>query len=163
MSNLGLVQAMQSVGIEVVQTAVGDRYVLEAMLAGGYRLGGEQSGHVVMPAYATTGDGLLTALHVMARMASTGRTLADLAGAVRRLPQVLINVQVGDRMLGASAAAVLDAVKEVEAELGGTGRVLLRPSGTEPLVRVMVEAGTPDTAREAAERIAATVRTASPS
>jgi len=115
-----------------------------------------------MPAYATTGDGLLTALHLMARMAETGRSLADLASAVRRLPQVLINVQVGDRRVGATAAPVLDAVKEVEAELGGTGRVLLRPSGTEPLVRVMVEAGTHETAQDAAERIAATVRSASP-
>jgi len=162
MSNLGLRIAMKQSGIKLIEAKVGDRYVLEELNAGGLALGGEQSGHIVMPAYATTGDGLLTALHLMARMATTGRSLADLATAVRRLPQVLINVQVGDRMVGSTAAPVLDAVKEVEAELGGTGRVLLRPSGTEPLVRVMVEAGTHETAQDAAERIAATVRTASP-
>jgi phosphoglucosamine mutase len=162
MSNLGLKLAMADAGIRLIETKVGDRYVLEELRARNLALGGEQSGHVVMPEYATTGDGLLTALHVMARMAATGRSLADLAGAVRRLPQVLINVQVGDRAAGASAPQVLDAVKGVEAELGGTGRVLLRPSGTEPLVRVMVEAGTQDTARDAAERIAAIVREASP-
>jgi phosphoglucosamine mutase len=162
MSNLGLKLAMADAGIRLLETKVGDRYVLEELRARKLALGGEQSGHIVMPAYATTGDGLLTALHLMARMATTGRSLADLATAVRRLPQVLINVQVGDRMVGSTAAPVLDAVKEVEAELGGTGRVLLRPSGTEPLVRVMVEAGTHETAQDAAERIAATVRTASP-
>jgi phosphoglucosamine mutase len=162
MSNLGLKLAMADAGIRLLETKVGDRYVLEELRARKLALGGEQSGHVVMPAYATTGDGLLTALHVMARMAATGRSLADLAGAVRRLPQVLINVHVGDRVVGSSAAQVLDTVKEVEAELGGTGRVLLRPSGTELLVRVMVEAGTQETARDAAERIAGTVRTASP-
>src|SRR5690348_750480 len=162
MSNLGLKLAMADAGIRLLETKVGDRYVLEELRARKLALGGEQSGHIVMPAYATTGDGLLTALHLMARMAATGRSLADLAAAVRRLPQVLINVQVGDQRVGATAAPVLDAVKEVEAELGGTGRLLLRPSGTEPLVRVMVEAGTHETAQDAAERIAAVVRTASP-
>jgi phosphoglucosamine mutase len=163
MSNLGLKLAMADAGIRLLETRVGDRYVLEELRGRKLALGGEQSGHIVMPAYATTGDGLLTALHLMARIAATGRSLADLAGAVRRLPQVLINVRVGDRAIGASAPQVLDAVKGVEAELGGTGRVLLRPSGTEPLVRVMVEAGTQDSAREAAERIAEVVKAASPS
>jgi phosphoglucosamine mutase len=162
MSNLGLKLAMADAGIRLLETKVGDRYVLEELRSRRLALGGEQSGHVVMPAYATTGDGLLTALHVMARMAATGSSLAELAAVVRRLPQVLINVRVADRAAGASAPQVLDAVKSVEAELGGTGRVLLRPSGTEPLVRVMVEAGTEDTAHEAAERIAALVRAASP-
>ena len=162
MSNLGLKIAMADAGIRLLETKVGDRYVLEELRASGYSLGGEQSGHIVMPAYATTGDGALTALHLMARMASTGRSLADLASVVRRLPQVLINVRVGDRVAGASAPQVLDAAKGVEAELGGTGRVLLRPSGTEQLVRVMVEAATQEIAQDAAERIAVTVRAASP-
>ncbi|HLL66101.1 MAG TPA: phosphoglucosamine mutase [Micromonosporaceae bacterium] len=162
MSNLGLRLAMTEAGIRMIETKVGDRYVLEELRAGGYALGGEQSGHVVMPAYATTGDGLLTALHLMARMVATGRSLRDLASVVHRLPQTLINVRVGDRTVGASAVPVLDLVKGIEAELGGTGRVLLRPSGTEPLVRVMVEAATVELARDAAERIAAAVRAASP-
>ncbi|WP_203898264.1 phosphoglucosamine mutase [Virgisporangium aliadipatigenens] len=162
MSNLGLRLAMSAAGIRLVETRVGDRYVLDELRANGFALGGEQSGHVVLPAHATTGDGVLTALLLMARVAQTGRTLADLASVVQRLPQVLINVTVGDRAKGASAPEVLDAVKGVEAELGGTGRVLLRPSGTEPLVRVMVEAATEETARDAAERIAAVVRVASP-
>ena len=162
MSNLGLKLAMADAGIRLVETKVGDRYVLEELRTRNYALGGEQRGHIVMPAYATTGDGLLTALQLMSRIAATGRPLADLAAVVRRLPQVLINVPVGDRVVGASAPQVLDAVKGVEAELGGAGRVLLRPSGTEPLVRVMVEAGTEPTAADAAERIAAAVRSASP-
>jgi len=162
MSNLGLKLAMADAGIRFIETRVGDRYVLEELRGKGLALGGEQSGHIVFPAHATTGDGLLTALRLMARMAQTGQSLAELASVVHRLPQVLLNVAVGDRALGASAAEVTDAVKSVEAELGGTGRVLLRPSGTEPLVRVMVEASTVDIARVAAERIAAAVRTASP-
>ncbi len=125
-------------------------------------LGGEQSGHIVIAAHATTGDGVLTGLHLMARMAATGRPLAELASVVTKLPQVLINVPVGDRAVGAEAPAVLAAVAAVEAELGQTGRVLLRPSGTEPLVRVMVEAATDEEARTAAERIAAEVGKASP-
>jgi phosphoglucosamine mutase len=162
MSNLGLRLAMAEAGIRLVETKVGDRYVLEELRSSGLALGGEQSGHVVLPAFATTGDGILTALRVMARMAATGRSLADLGAVVRRLPQVLINVPVADRTAGAATAAVLDAVGEVEDELGETGRVLLRASGTEPLVRVMVEASTVDIARAAAERIADVVRKVSP-
>jgi phosphoglucosamine mutase len=162
MSNLGLRLAMTAAGINMIETQVGDRYVLEELRAHGLALGGEQSGHVVLPTHATTGDGVLTALLLMARMADTGRSLADLASVVHRLPQVLINVVVADRAAGSTAPVVLDAVKEVEAELGGTGRVLLRPSGTEPLVRVMVEAATEEDARSAAERIAEVVRTVSP-
>ncbi len=157
MSNLGLKIAMASEGIKLVETRVGDRYVLEALAAGDYSIGGEQSGHVVMPRYATTGDGILTALHVMARMAATGRSLADLASVVTKLPQVLINVVVKDRTAGASAPSVIAAVDQASAELGATGRVLLRPSGTEPLVRVMVEAETLALATSVAERIAAVV------
>ncbi len=162
MSNLGLRLAMAREGIRLIETKVGDRYVLEELRASALALGGEQSGHIVMPAYATTGDGVLTGLHMMSRMAATGRSLADLASVITKLPQVLVNVPVGDRAAGASAAPVLAAAAEAEAELGETGRVLLRPSGTEPLVRVMVEAATVDTARAVAERIAAVVREASP-
>jgi phosphoglucosamine mutase len=162
MSNLGLRIAMKQSGIRLIETKVGDRYVLEELSAGGLALGGEQSGHIVMPAFATTGDGVLTGLHLMAQLAATGKSLADLAAVVHKLPQVLINVRVGDREAGAAAPAVASAVKAAEEELGETGRVLLRPSGTEALVRVMVEAGTEEQARSVAERIAAEVRTASP-
>jgi phosphoglucosamine mutase len=155
MSNLGLVQAMATAGIDVVRTAVGDRYVLEAMLAGGHRLGGEQSGHVVMLDHATTGDGLLTALQVMDRVARTGRPVAELASAVTLLPQVLVNVPAArDR---AHADDVLAAVAEEGARLGDAGRVLLRPSGTEALVRVMVEAPSQQQAEQVAGRLAAVV------
>ncbi|MBX6355292.1 MAG: phosphoglucosamine mutase [Micromonosporaceae bacterium] len=162
MSNLGLKLAMREAGIRLVETKVGDRYVLEELRARGLALGGEQSGHIVMPAHATTGDGLLTGLHLMARLASTGRSLAELASVVTKLPQVMINVPVADRDAGAGAPEVLAAVSAAEAELGETGRVLLRPSGTEPLVRVMVEAATVDVARSVAETIADKVRAASP-
>jgi phosphoglucosamine mutase len=159
MSNLGFVNAMKSHGIGVRQTKVGDRYVLEAMNAVGYTLGGEQSGHVIMRHHATTGDGLLTALHVLARMAETERGLAELAGVMTRLPQVLVNVDGVDKSRTDEDHLVAAAVAEAEAELGETGRILLRPSGTEPLVRVMVEAGTSEQARTVAERLAAVVRT----
>ncbi len=159
MSNLGFRLAMQEAGVKVIDTAVGDRYVLEAMRAGGYALGGEQSGHVVMLEHATTGDGLLTGLHLLARIAATGRSLADLATVMTRLPQVLINVKGVDRTAVASNAELGAAVAAAEAELGTTGRVLLRPSGTEPVVRVMVEAASEETARIVGERLADAVRT----
>jgi phosphoglucosamine mutase len=157
MSNLGLHLAMREHGLNLLTTAVGDRYVLEELRAGGFSLGGEQSGHVVLPNYATTGDGLLTALRVMARVSASGRSLADLAGVMSRLPQVLVNVKVADKAAVASSASVSEAVAAVESELGETGRVLLRPSGTEQLVRVMVEAPTHDTAETAAQRLATVV------
>lgn len=157
MSNLGLTLAMRAAGIELVTTGVGDRYVLEALRDQGLALGGEQSGHVVMPAHATTGDGLLTALHLMARMASTERSLAELASAITRLPQVLVNVRVKDKAAVAKAESVATVVAEAEAELGETGRVLLRPSGTERLVRVMVEAASQEDAEAVAHRIAKVV------
>jgi phosphoglucosamine mutase len=157
MSNLGFHHAMRDAGIGVVTTAVGDRYVLEALRAKDLSLGGEQSGHVVFTSAATTGDGLLTALHVMARMVETGRSLGALASVVRRLPQVLVNVQVADRDAIACSASVKAAVAEAEAELGDDGRVLLRPSGTEQLVRVMVEAPTQQQADTIAGRLAAVV------
>ena len=155
MSNLGLALAMERAGITLVRTAVGDRYVLEAMLEHGYRLGGEQSGHVVLLDHATTGDGVLTALQVMDRMVRTGRSLRELADVVTLFPQVLLNVRA--ERSRATAADVLTAVAAEEAELGSTGRVLLRPSGTEPLVRVMVEAPTADAAEACAQRLAAVV------
>ncbi|MDQ3761948.1 MAG: phosphoglucosamine mutase [Actinomycetota bacterium] len=161
MSNLGLHLAMREHGVVVKTTAVGDRYVLEALTAGGFSLGGEQSGHVVLPRYATTGDGLLTALRLMDRMATSGRSLADLAGVLTRLPQVLINVPVADKTAVATAPAVADAIAAAEAELGVAGRVLLRPSGTEQLVRVMVEAPTESAATIIAQRIATVVAAAS--
>jgi len=160
MSNLGFVQALRAAGLTVVQAAVGDRYVLEAMRAGGFTLGGEQSGHVIMSDYATTGDGVLTALHVAAQMATTGKKLADLAAVMTRLPQVLINVPDVDKSRTGSDVAVLAAVVEAEAQLADTGRVLLRPSGTDPLVRLMVEAASHDQAIEVAERLAAVVSSA---
>jgi phosphoglucosamine mutase len=157
MSNLGLHHAMRNAGVRVVQTAVGDRYVLEAMRAGGYSVGGEQSGHVILSDHATTGDGLLTALQVMARMKRTGRSLRDLAAPVERLPQVLVNVPGVDKDR-TDDAELLAAVAAEEAVLGDSGRVLLRASGTEPLVRVMVEAPTQDGAQQVADRLAGVVR-----
>jgi phosphoglucosamine mutase len=157
MSNLGFRQAMAEHGIAVEETAVGDRYVLERMVARGLSLGGEQSGHTILRDLAPTGDGVLTGLHLLARMAATGRPLADLAAVMRRLPQALVNVRVADKQAAVEISRELAAV--VEAELRGQGRVLVRPSGTEPLLRVMVEAPTQQEAQEAAERIAAAVRT----
>jgi phosphoglucosamine mutase len=157
MSNLGLKIAMRDAGIGLIETKVGDRYVLEAMREGGYSLGGEQSGHIVMPAFGTTGDGILTGLLLMSRMARTGLPLAELAEPMQTMPQVLINVEVADKATAAMAPAVLNAVREAEAQLGETGRILLRPSGTEQIVRVMVEASDEDTARQVAHRVAKSV------
>ncbi|WP_136585882.1 phosphoglucosamine mutase [Microbacterium hydrothermale] len=157
MSNLGLHRAMQEHGIRVLQTGVGDRYVLEAMNEGGYSLGGEQSGHVIMSEFATTGDGLLTGLHLVAEMARQGKTLAELASIMTVYPQVLVNVRGVDRD-GVSDEGVQAAVAASTAELGDSGRVLLRASGTEPLVRVMVEAASEDVARAHADRLSEVVR-----
>ncbi|TQL03403.1 phosphoglucosamine mutase [Cellulomonas sp. SLBN-39] len=157
MSNLGLRLAMQAAGIATVETAVGDRYVLEAMRAGGYGLGGEQSGHIILAEHATTGDGVLTALQLASRVAATGRPLGELADVVRRLPQTLVNVPGVDRGR-TDDHVLLDAVRSAEKELGETGRVLLRPSGTEPLVRVMVEAATQTEADRVAHELAEVVR-----
>ena len=155
MSNLGFVNALTGRGLEVLQTAVGDRYVLEAMRAGSHALGGEQSGHTVLLDHATTGDGLLTGVSVLGRMAETGSSLAQLAAVMTRLPQVLVNVRAPRER--AVAADVLAAVALEQALLGQTGRVLLRPSGTEALVRVMVEAESAERASETADRLAAVV------
>jgi phosphoglucosamine mutase len=157
MSNLGFHQAMRRAEIDVITTAVGDRYVLEELRGRGLPLGGEQSGHVIFADDASTGDGLLTALNVMASMAESGSTLAALASVVRRLPQVLINVVVADRDAVAGSPTVRAAVAAAEQTLGDDGRVLLRPSGTEPLVRVMVEADTHQLAQQLAGQVAEVV------
>lgn len=156
MSNLGLHLAMRSAGITVRTTGVGDRYVVEELRAGDYSLGGEQSGHIVMPALGSTGDGIVTGLRLMTRMAQTGSSLAELASAMQTLPQVLINVTVADKDI-AAAPAVQTAVGQAEAELGDTGRILLRPSGTEPMIRVMVEAPEKEIAQRVATRVAEAV------
>ncbi|MEV6191814.1 phosphoglucosamine mutase [Streptomyces sp. NPDC051920] len=160
MSNLGFKLAMEREGVALVQTAVGDRYVLEEMKQHGYALGGEQSGHVIVLDHATTGDGTLTGLFLAARVAQTGRTLQDLASVMERLPQVLVNVPDVDRTRVNTSAELAAAVADAEQELGTTGRVLLRPSGTEPLVRVMVEAADIEHARSVAARLADVVKSA---
>jgi len=157
MSNLGLHRAMRAAGIAIIESAVGDRYVLEAMREGGYTLGGEQSGHVILSDYATTGDGVLTALVLAAQVAANG-SLAKLAAGIETLPQVLVNVPDCDRSRVHTDRVLGEAVAKARAELGDGGRVLLRPSGTEPLVRVMVEATTAEDARRHADSLAAVVR-----
>lgn len=157
MSNLGLKLAMKEHGITVRETKVGDRYVLADLNAGDFSLGGEQSGHVVIPEYGTTGDGTLTGLQLMARMAQTGKSLAELASVMTVLPQILINVPVADKSRISDDPRVKEAVAEAREELGEGGRVLLRPSGTEELYRVMVEAQDSPTARRIAGRLAAVV------
>jgi len=158
MSNLGLLQAMRREGIEVVQTAVGDRYVLEEMRAGQYSLGGEQSGHVIMLDHCTTGDGVLTGLMLAARVAETGQTLAELATVMTRMPQVLKNVKGVDKSRVETDEGVQEAVAREAAALGDAGRVLLRKSGTEPVVRVMVEAETAERAEVVTDRLVGVVR-----
>jgi phosphoglucosamine mutase len=158
MSNLGMLQAMDREGVVVRQTGVGDRYVLEDMKAGGYSLGGEQSGHVIFLDHGTTGDGVLTGLMLASRVAQTGRTLADLAAVMTRLPQVLVNVKDVDKDGVEGNAPLQAAVAEAERELHGAGRVLLRKSGTEPLVRVMVEAADQEQAQAVANRLADVVK-----
>jgi phosphoglucosamine mutase len=160
MSNLGFKLAMEGAGLNLVQTAVGDRYVLESMKENGYALGGEQSGHVIVLDHATTGDGTLTGLMLAARVAATGTSLADLAGVMERLPQILINVKDVDKSRVNTSGELAAAVTDAERELGSTGRVLLRPSGTEPLVRVMVEAADIEQARAVAQRLADVVKSA---
>jgi len=159
MSNLGFMHAMAESGIEVVTTAVGDRYVLEAMLQSDFNLGGEQSGHVIMRDHANTGDGLLTALQLLAEVKRSGQTLQELSRVMVRFPQVLINVKNVAKERLTSSTAIADAVKAAEAELGSNGRVLLRASGTEPLVRVMVEAQSDAVAQSVATKLAQVVET----
>lgn len=158
MSNLGLKLAMADNGIDVVQTGVGDRYVLEAINEHGYTLGGEQSGHVIMSDYATTGDGILTGLHLAAEVVRTGKTLQELSTCMQVYPQVLVNVRGVDRTRVAGDELLGQAIFQAEEALGGQGRVLLRPSGTEPVVRVMVEAATQEKAQHLADDLARVVR-----
>jgi phosphoglucosamine mutase len=160
MSNLGFKIAMKKAGLTMVETAVGDRYVLAAMKAGGFNLGGEQSGHVVMLDHATTGDGLLTSLHLLAQVARSGRSLEELASVMTRLPQVLVNVRDVSKAKAATSTELASAVSAAEKTLGDSGRVLIRPSGTEPMVRVMVEAESQEEAQLIADNLAGVVRTA---
>lgn len=158
MSNLGLTNAMREHGIRVDQTKVGDRYVLESMNANGFALGGEQSGHVIINEYANTGDGTLTGLHLAARMVTTGKPLSELAKVMTVLPQALINVRGVDKLRAGLDNDVNRAVAEASQQLGDSGRVLLRPSGTEPVVRVMVEAPTQEEAESVAKTLAEIVQ-----
>jgi len=157
MSNLGFLIAMKEAGIKVAKTAVGDRYVLENMLENNFVLGGEQSGHIIMREFAGTGDGLLTALQLISEMARSKKSLKELATIMKRFPQVLINVSGVAKEKLDSSSAINSAVAKYEAELGDTGRILLRASGTEPLVRVMVEAQSDSIAKEIAEKLAKVV------
>ncbi|HMS37845.1 MAG TPA: phosphoglucosamine mutase [Arachnia sp.] len=158
MSNLGLTNAMRAHGIRVDHTKVGDRYVLESMNANGFALGGEQSGHVIISEFANTGDGTLTGLHLAARMMATGKTMKELASVMTILPQAMINVRGVDKLRAGIDTEVQAAVSSVARQLGDTGRVLLRPSGTEPVVRVMVEAPTDEEAKAHAEFLAEKVK-----
>jgi phosphoglucosamine mutase len=158
MSNLGLHRCMAAHGISVVTTAVGDRYVLEKINEEGYSIGGEQSGHVILSEFATTGDGALTGLTLVSEMARTGKSLAELASVMTVFPQELVNVRGVDRYGLAGNEVIAQAVALVEAELGETGRVVLRPSGTEPMIRVMVEAADDDAAAAYAQRLAEVVK-----
>lgn len=157
MANLGFVRAMEDLGIAVKQTKVGDRYVLEEMLAGGFALGGEQSGHMILLDYNSTGDGLMTACQFLCAVRRSGRTVEDAIAIMKRFPQTLVNVRVRDKHALEGCVPVRDAVAAAEARMGSDGRVLVRTSGTEPVVRVMVEASRAETARSCAESIAAVV------
>jgi phosphoglucosamine mutase len=158
MSNLGFIKSMQALGINFEKTAVGDRYVLEKMLENDYSLGGEQSGHVIMRQFSNTGDGLLTALQVMQVMAKSKKSLLELASTMEKYPQVLINVKDVNKDKLPSSVKIKDAITSAEQQLGQNGRVLLRASGTEALVRVMVEANELDLAQKIAESLAQLVR-----
>ena len=160
MTNLGFRKAMAAHGVQVNVTSVGDRYVLEEMRARNLVLGGEQSGHVILLSHSTTGDGVLTGLQLLARMAETGRPLSELASVLTRLPQVLLAVTVKDKSAALGAPDVVDAIATAETTLGTGGRILVRPSGTEPVIRVMVEAAEQATAQSVAERVAAAVQAA---
>jgi phosphoglucosamine mutase len=158
MSNLGFIKSMESIGVGIEKTAVGDRYVLERMLENSYNLGGEQSGHVIMRDFSNTGDGLLTALQVMQIMAKTHKTLINLSSNMQKYPQVLINVKDVEKDKLTANQVIQEAIINAEKELAGIGRVLIRASGTESLVRVMVEANELQTAQKIAESLAQLVR-----
>jgi len=158
MSNLGYYKALEAQGIKSAQTAVGDRYVVEEMKKGGYSLGGEQSGHIIFLDYNTTGDGLLTGLQLVNIMKMTNKSLEELAGEMEKYPQKLVNVRVTDKYHVTENEKVAAIIAEVEAEMAGNGRILVRPSGTEPLVRVMAEAQTQEQCDEYVDRISAVVK-----
>ncbi|HUJ08373.1 MAG TPA: phosphoglucosamine mutase [Streptosporangiaceae bacterium] len=160
MANLGFRLAMQEAGITVIETPVGDRYLIAAMLDGKFVLGGEQSGHIIMLDHSSTGDGMLTSIQLLATVAASGRTLAELAQVMTRFPQVLVNVHGVSKAQVSESAELTDAVEQAQAELGGSGRVLVRPSGTEPAVRVMVEAADQAQAQRIADCLAEVVRRA---
>ena len=160
MANLGFRKCMEEAGIHVIETKVGDRYVLEAMLHNGAELGGEQSGHLIFLRHATTGDGLLTAVQFLTLARRSGATVAELAGSMQKFPQVLMNVPIEDGGRLARADPVWEAVRHAEEVLGEQGRVLVRASGTEPVIRVMVEAATEDEAKKHAEALSGAIRTA---
>ncbi len=160
MANLGFRLAMTEAGIDVIETPVGDRYLLAAMLDGKYVLGGEQSGHIIMLDHSSTGDGMLTSVHLLATAAARGQSLAELAAVMTRFPQVLVNVHGVSKARVAASAELAEAVASATTELGETGRVLVRPSGTEPAVRVMVEAVDSGQAHQIADRLAEVVRSA---
>ena len=157
MTNLGFVRAMEREGIEVIQTKVGDRYVLEAMREGGYAVGGEQSGHMILLEYNSTGDGLVTACQFLAAVRRSGKPVEEAIKVMAKFPQTLINVRVKDKHALESNSPIWDAVHAAEDEMGDTGRVLVRTSGTEPVVRVMVEAETQEAADAHAQAIAKVV------
>ncbi|MBV8819213.1 MAG: hypothetical protein JO022_12700 [Acidobacteriaceae bacterium] len=159
MSNIGLQRALSAQGIEMVRTPVGDKYVLEEMLRRGAMLGGEQSGHVIFREYATTGDGMLTALRVLDVMTSSGKTLQELTGDLEIYPQLLVNVRVKQRRPLGELAAVQEEISRAEQAFGDRGRVVVRFSGTEPLARVMVEGPDLTSVRDYADRIASQIRT----
>jgi phosphoglucosamine mutase len=158
MANIGFFKATQRIGLQTAQTAVGDRYVMEEMRKGGYNLGGEQSGHVIFLDYNTTGDGILTALQLVDTLVASGRKLSDLKNLMSKYPQVLVNVRVEDKSLYAGNEAIVKAVEEVEQELGDNGRVLVRPSGTESLIRVMAEGPEKDQIEDYVARIVDVVK-----
>lgn len=158
MSNLGFYKALEAHGLKSDKTKVGDRYVVEEMRSGGYSLGGEQSGHIIMMDYNTTGDGLLTGVHLASIIKSSGKTLSELAGQVETFPQELVNIRVSDKYNVVNNNLVAEKIEEVEKEMDGNGRVLVRASGTEPLVRVMVEAETEELARQYSNDIAEVVQ-----
>ncbi|MFC4620499.1 phosphoglucosamine mutase [Camelliibacillus cellulosilyticus] len=158
MSNLGLYKALEALGIKTIQTKVGDRYVMSAMREGGYSIGGEQSGHIIFLDFAKTGDGMLSALQLVNIIKATGKKLSELAGDMKKYPQKLVNIKVSDKNHVTENPSVAAIIQEVETEMAGDGRVLVRPSGTEPLVRVMVEAPTEDACDAYVQRIADVVR-----
>jgi phosphoglucosamine mutase len=159
MSNLGFHDAMRVAGVSVIETPVGDKHVYKAMRDGGYVLGGEQSGHIIQMGHATTGDGVLTGLHLLAALNRSGTSLSTAAKMMSRYPQVLVNVR-GDKARAAADPRVDAAVQAAQGELGGSGRILLRPSGTEPAIRVMVEAPEAGVAERVANEVAEVVRAA---